>query len=200
MNRQTRHRCEQAEAVSQYCKSESNFMSMGLNASEPHHCQTVVRNGGSFARYLFHEFMFVGVTHVRVTFTLSILWFTQQEAHGPWRSAWRNQLGKWPKFQKLHIYPLSTPGGRNWGYFCSKGSGFQDTGPFSKLPHLGMKLGKWPKFHKLHIYSLSTPGGRNGAYFCSVGQQFPRCRPIFQIVIFGHETWQVANLPGVAHI
>ncbi len=24
-----------------------------------------------------------------------------------------NQLGHWPKFQKLHIYPLSTPGGQN---------------------------------------------------------------------------------------
>ncbi len=23
------------------------------------------------------------------------------------------KLGKWPKFLKLHIYPLSTPGGRN---------------------------------------------------------------------------------------
>ena len=34
------------------------------------------------------------------------------------------KLGHWPKFQKLHIYPLSTPGSRNWAYFRSTGSGF----------------------------------------------------------------------------
>ncbi len=38
------------------------------------------------------------------------------------------KLGKWPKFQKLHIYTLSTPGGRNLAYFCSMGSGFRDMG------------------------------------------------------------------------
>ncbi len=31
----------------------------------------------------------------------------------------------------------------------STGSGFRETGRFSKLPYLGMKLGKWPKFQKL---------------------------------------------------
>ena len=82
------------------------------------------------------------------------------------------KLGHWPKCQKLHIYPLSTPGGRNWAYFCSTGSGFWDTGQFSKLPFLGMKLGKWPKFQKFHIYPLSTPRGRNWAYFCSMGSGF----------------------------
>ncbi len=56
------------------------------------------------------------------------------------------KLVKCPKFQKLHIYPLSTPVGWNWAYFCSTGGGFQDTGPFSKLPYLGMKHGKWLKF------------------------------------------------------
>ncbi len=50
------------------------------------------------------------------------------------------KLGKWPKFQKLHIYPLSTPGGQNWAYFCSTGSVFWDMGQFSKLPYLGMTL------------------------------------------------------------
>ncbi len=54
-------------------------------------------------------------------------------------------------------------------YFHSMGSGFRDTGRFSKLPYLNMKLSKWPKFLKLHIYTLSTPRGRNWAYFCSTG-------------------------------
>ena len=51
------------------------------------------------------------------------------------------KLGKCPKFQKLHIYPLSTTGGRNWAYFRSMDCGFQDMDRFSKLPYLGMKLG-----------------------------------------------------------
>ncbi len=34
------------------------------------------------------------------------------------------KLGKWPKFQKLHIYSVSTPGGRDWAYLGSTGSGF----------------------------------------------------------------------------
>ncbi len=81
-------------------------------------------------------------------------------------------LGKWPNFQKLHIYPLSTPRGRNWAYFCSMGSGFRDTSQFSKLPYLGMKLGSWPKFQKLHMYPPSTQRGRNWAYFRSTGSGF----------------------------
>ena len=51
----------------------------------------------------------------------------------------------WPlgaKFQKLYIYSLSTPGGRNRVYFRSTGSGFRDMGRLSKLPYLGMKLGQ----------------------------------------------------------
>ncbi len=61
------------------------------------------------------------------------------------------KLGHWPKFQKLHIHSLSTPGSRNWLYFRPTGSGFQDTG---QLPHLGMKLGHWPMFQKLHLYTF----------------------------------------------
>ena len=58
--------------------------------------------------------------------------------------------------------------------FRSTGSGFWDTGSFSKLSYLGMKLGYWPKFQKLHIYrySFSTPGGQNWAYFRSTGSGF----------------------------
>ncbi len=63
-----------------------------------------------------------------------------------------------------------------------------------------MKLGKWPKFQKLHIYSLSNPEGSKLSLFLLYGQRFPRYGPIFKIVIFGHETWQVAKVPEVAHI
>ena len=72
----------------------------------------------------------------------------------------------------LHIYLLSTSGGRNWAYFRSTTSGFRDTGQFSKLLYFGMKLGHWPKFQALHIYCLSTLGGEKWAYFHSTGRGF----------------------------
>ncbi len=59
------------------------------------------------------------------------------------------KLGKWPKFQKLHIYHvycLSTLRSWNWAYFHSKGSSLWDTSRCSKLPYLGMKFCKRPKF------------------------------------------------------
>ena len=84
------------------------------------------------------------------------------------------KLGMWPKFQKLHMYPLSNPGGWSWAYFGSTGSGFRDIGRFSNLRYLGMKLGKWLKFQKLHMYALSTPGGSTLRLFLLYGQWFPR--------------------------
>ena len=89
--------------------------------------------------------LWAAVSEIRANFQNSYIW------------AWNLASGR--SFQKLHICSLSTPGGRNWAYFCSRGSGFWDTGQFSNLPYLRMKLGKWPKFHNLHIHSLSTPGG-----------------------------------------
>ncbi len=65
------------------------------------------------------------------------------------------------KYQKLHIYPLSTPGGRTCPFFWSTGSGFRDTGQFSKLPYLGMKLGKWPKPRTCTKTLFLPHGGRN---------------------------------------
>ncbi len=62
--------------------------------------------------------------------------------------AWNSPISQVPE---VAIHSLSTPWGRNWAYFGSTGSGFRDTGWFSKLPYLGMKVGKWPKFKKLHI-------------------------------------------------
>ena len=95
---------------------------------------------------------------------------------------------------------LSTPGGRNWAYFGFTGSGFWDTGRFSKFPYLGMKPDHWPKCRKLHIYPLSTPRGRNWAYFRSTGSGFRDMSRFFKIAIFGHETWPSAKVPTVAHI
>ncbi len=70
---------------------------------------------------------------------------------------------------------------------------------FRKLPYLGMNLGKWPKFQNLQIPSFYCRGSKL-SLFLLYGQHFSRYRPIFKIAIFGHETWQVAKVPEVAHI
>ncbi len=100
------------------------------------------------------------------------------------------KLGHWPKSQNLHIYSFSTPGGRNWAYFCSKDSGFRDAGRFSKLPYLGMKPGIWKRCHKLHMDPPSTPKGSKLSLFWLYGQRFSRYGLIFRITIFGHENWK----------
>ncbi len=110
------------------------------------------------------------------------------------------KLGYWSVCQKLHIYSLSTPGGQNWAYFCSMGSGFRDMDRFSKLPYVGMKLGHLPKFQRLHIYPLSTLGGRNRAYLRSTGLRFPIHGPIFKNAIFGPESWPLAKVPEIVYI
>ena len=50
------------------------------------------------------------------------------------------------------------------------------------------------------IYSFPTLGGSKLSSFLLYGQRFPRYGPIFKIAIFGHETWQVAKVPEVAHM
>ncbi len=62
-----------------------------------------------------------------------------------------------------------------------------------------MKLGHWPKFDPevAHILSFYP---RGSSLFSIYGQRFQRYGPIFKIAIFGHETWQVAKVPEVAHI
>ncbi len=92
-------------------------------------------------------------------------------------------------------YTLFLPqGGRNWAYFCSKGSGFRDTSHFSKLPDLGMKLGKWPKFQTLHIYSLSTSGVKIDLIFIFLiftGSVFQYTSPVSKLPYLGmkHDKW-----------
>ncbi len=62
-----------------------------------------------------------------------------------------------------------------------------------------MAIGQVQKLH-IHEHSLSIPGGSKLSLFLLYGQRFPRYGPIFKIPIFGHETWQVAKVTGVAHV
>ncbi len=79
------------------------------------------------------------------------------------------------------------------------GSGFRDIGQFSKLPYLGMKLGHPPKC-QMCTYTYFLPKGSKLRLFSLYWQRFPRYRPIFNIAIFGHETWALVKMPDVAHI
>ena len=92
------------------------------------------------------------------------------------------------------------PKGRNRAYVQYMGRSFRDTGRFSELPYLGMKLGNWQKIQKLYIDAFSTRGGWNWAYFCSTGSGVRDTVQFSKIAIFGHETWQLAKVPEVAHI
>ncbi len=62
------------------------------------------------------------------------------------------------------------------------------------------QLGHGPRFQKLHIHSISIPRGVKFRLSLLYGQRFPRHGPIFKIAIFGHETWQVAKVPELAHM
>ena len=93
----------------------------------------------------------------------------------------------------LPFYP-----GVELSLFSHRSSGFGDMGQFSKLPLLGMKRSK--KLH-IYVYHLSTPRRAKLSLFSHlVGQRSLRYRPIFKIVIFGHETLSLAKVPEVAHM
>ncbi len=62
-----------------------------------------------------------------------------------------------------------------------------------------MKLCHCPKCQKSHILSF-YPRGSILHLFSLYRQWFPKYGPIFEIAIFGHETWPLANVPEVAHI
>ena len=88
----------------------------------------------------------------------------------------------------------------NWAYFHSMGSGFWDTGRFSKLPYLGMKPGHWEKSARSCTYALFLPQGVEIEPIFVLRAVVFKMRTIFKVAIFGHETWQVAKLPELAHI
>ncbi len=81
-----------------------------------------------------------------------------------------NQLDHWAKFQKLHIYSLSTPRGWKLSLFSLYG-------------------------HTLSFY----PRGLKLSLFLVYGQRSPRYRLIFKIPMFGHETWLLAKVTEVAY-
>ena len=67
----------------------------------------------------------------------------------------------WP-FQKLHIYLLFTPRGRNWAYFCSTGRFSRygpifkifgdETWPLAKVQEVAHKPSFYPKGSKLSLF------------------------------------------------
>ncbi len=59
-----------------------------------------------------------------------------------------NQLGHLPKFQKLHIFSISTSGVEIKLIFALRAAVSEIQANFQNCH---MKLGKWPKFQKLHI-------------------------------------------------
>ncbi len=98
--------------------------------------------------------------------------------------------------------PPLYPGGQIKLIFSLQHSGFRDNGWFSKLPYLAMKPGIWEMCQKLHMNPLSTPQRWNWAYFAlraAVSETCVRYGLIFKIAIFGHETWNLKNVPEVAY-
>ncbi len=85
-----------------------------------------------------------------------------------------NQLGHWPKFRA-------------------------DTGPFSKLPYLGMKLCHSQKSRSC-TYTLFLPQWVEIELIFDLWAAVSEIRGDFKIYIFGHETGPLTKDPEVAHI
>ena len=105
-----------------------------------------------------------------------------------------NQLGDWPKFQKLHIHSLS-----KFRLFALYGQQVLKYGLISKIAIFGHET--WAKSQKLHIYFLlythRTRVSKLGL-FLIYGQRFLRYGPIFKIAIVGHATFHIFS--HIAHI
>ncbi len=108
--------------------------------------------------------------------------------------------GIWKKLQNLHMDPSSTPGGRNWAYFRSTGSGFWDTGHLSKLPYLGMKPGIWKKVPEVAYGPSFYPRGSKLSLFFALRAVVSEIKwsNNFENTIFEHETWNLKKVPEVA--
>ncbi len=110
-----------------------------------------------------------------------------------------NQHGHWPKFQKLHIHSLSTPGASKLSLFSLYGQWFPRYGLIFKIITFGHEI--WPLAkvsevaHKLSFYIR----GSKLSLFSLYGQWFPRYGLIFKIITFGHEIWPLAKFSEVAH-
>ncbi len=110
------------------------------------------------------------------------------------------KLGHWPKCQKFHIYPLSTPKGSKLSLFLLYGQRFPRYRPIFKIAIFGLETWQVAKVPEVaHIPSF-YPRGSKFSLFLLYGQRFLKYGPIFKIAIFGHETLQVVKVPEVAHI
>ena len=113
--------------------------------------------------------------------------------------AWNLAIGQ--SARSFKYTPYTTPGGRNWACFHSTGSGFWDTGQFSKLPYLGMKL-VTVKRSRSCTYTLFQPQRVEFELLFALRAAvsvFSKYGQIFKVVIFGHEIWTLAKVPEVAH-
>ncbi len=108
-----------------------------------------------------------------------------------------NQLGHWQNFQKLHIHSLSTPRGWSSAYFSSMGSGFWDTGRFSKC-HIwvwNLPLAKVPEF----VHILLLPQGVEIKLIFGCTGNVSEIRANFQNCHIWAWNLAVAKLPEIAH-
>ncbi len=111
------------------------------------------------------------------------------------------KLDHWPKCQKLHIYPLSSPGkGSNLSLFLLYGQPFARYGPIFKIAIFGHETWPLAKVPQVSHMASFYPKGAKLSLFSLYGQRFLRYRPIFKIAIFGHDTWSLAKVPEVARI
>ncbi len=119
---------------------------------------------------------------------------------------WKNQSSVWEPFPRNSVIikiailgyvmillkrftvvaqrPSFYPGYQNWGYFRSTGSGFRDTGRFSKIA-----------VFKHETWNLkNVPDVAYGPSFCARGLKlslFLALRAAFQNCLFEHETWNL---------
>ncbi len=107
------------------------------------------------------------------------------------------ELGNWPKFQKLHLYSLSTPGGRNWASFPSTGSGFQDRADFQSC-HIWAWNYRSPTKDPEAAYTsilFLAQGVENELIFFSMGSGFQDTGRLSKLPY-----WAWNKVPVVAHI
>ncbi len=115
--------------------------------------------------------------------------------------------------ETAHTGTLFLPQGVEIEFFSLYGQPFPKYRPILKLIYFGMKLGHWES--RSCTYTLFLPKGikRDSLYgsctytfylpskgsklslFSLYRQQFPRYWPIFNIALFGHETWPLAKVP-----
>ncbi len=108
-------------------------------------------------------------------------------------SVWNLAIGKRSRSCTYNFFP--SHGGRNSAYFRSTGSGFQDTGRFSKLRYLNLTIGQSSTFT-----AFLPSGVRKLSLLFAVRAAVCKRQSDFKTDIFRHETWSLAKVSDVAHI